>query len=72
MSQLACLIFKNKKIALKNICLLVLQDLHSFINTNCITPCLNIGMFTKSTVTKNIFNLQEWHPNIQNCKSLFQ
>ena len=22
--------------------------------------------------TKNIFNLQEWHQNMQNCKSLFQ
>ena len=23
-------------------------------------------------ITKNIFNLQEWHQNAQNCKSLLQ
>ena len=27
---------------------------------------------TKLKVTKNIFNLQEWLQNMQNCKSLFQ
>ena len=27
---------------------------------------------SKSVVTKNIFNLQEWHQNMWNCKSFFQ
>ena len=26
----------------------------------------------KIKITKNFLNLQEWHQNMQNCKSLFQ
>ena len=38
-------VFENENIRLKNIWLLVLQDLHSFINTICIALLINIGMF---------------------------
>ena len=55
---------------LKNIWLLISKGLHSFINTTCITPLFNMGMF-KIKIIKNIFNLQEWHQNTQNSKSLF-
>ena len=49
--------------------MLISQVLHSFINTIYITPTT---IYLKSKVTKNLFNLQEWHQNTQNCKSLFQ
>ena len=64
-------VFGNENITLKNIWLLILQDLHSLINTTCIIPLLNISIF-KTEVNKNIFNLEEWHQNTQNCQSLFQ
>ena len=55
-------------ITLKNIWLLISRDPYSFINTTSITLLLSIDC-SKSNVTKNIFNLQEWHQNMQNCKS---
>ena len=42
--------------------LLISQGLHS-------TTLVNEGMHK---IKSNIFNLQEWHQNTQNCKSLFQ
>ena len=36
-------VFKNENIILKNIWLLISQDLHSFINTICIKQLLDIG-----------------------------
>ena len=38
-------VFENENITLRNIWLLISQDLHSFINSTYITPLFNIVMF---------------------------
>ena len=56
----------------KHFLLLISQDLHSFMNTTSITQLLKIGICSKSKVTRNIFNRQELHQNMQKSEYLFQ
>ena len=66
-------VFKNENIALKNIWLLISQDLNSFTNTTCVTYSkLKVySKYSKSKVAKNVFNPYELYQNTQNWKSLF-
>ena len=42
------------------------------MNTSKTAPLLDIDTCSKSKATKDIFDLQEWYQNLQNCISLFQ
>ena len=66
-------VFKNENIALKNIWLLISQDLNSFTNTTYVTYSkLKVySKYSKSKVAKNVFNPYELYQNTQNWKSLF-
>ena len=64
-------VFENENITLKNIWLLISQWVTLISKHHLHKTTFEYRFSSKSKVTKNIFNLQEWHQNTQNYKSLF-